>query len=144
LAARLERQKILDRNAPPVVTAILDESVLRRPVGGAEIMAKQLDQLIELARRPNIRIHVLTYEQSARCHLDGPFNLLELPNRKRVAFAPALDAGVMLSERNPVDGYTNRLRSILGEALSWLDSVALMERLKRDLYERDQPAMVEE
>jgi len=137
LDARLERQAILDQDKPPVITGIIDESVLRRPVGGPGIMANQLDRLIELAKRPNVRVHVLTFKQSARCHLDGPFTLLELPSGRCVAYVSALNGGMRLVDRRIVDGYGKRLRSILGEALSWLDSIAFLERLKRELYEHE-------
>ena len=144
VAARLDRQKILDRHDPPVITALLAESVLRTPIGGAEVMTRQLDHLIRLAMRPKIRIHVLTYEQTARCHLDGPFILLELPKKKRFVFVQALGAGILLRDQLVLDSYGNRLQSILGEALSWRESAGFIERLKKELYGSDGSPVVEE
>lgn len=107
-------------------------------------MVDQLNHLIELAGRPNIRIHVLTYDQGSRCHLDGVFTLLELPNRKHMVFVQALGAGLLISEQDAVDTYIGRVRSILGEALSWPDSITYIERLKRELYEQEPPVVEEQ
>src|SRR6266851_9453896 len=54
VAGRMERQAILDRDKPPTFWAILDEGVLRRPVGGASVMRGQITHLIETARRPSV------------------------------------------------------------------------------------------
>src|SRR6201996_9393974 len=54
VAARLERQHILDHERPPEFWVLLDEAVLRRPVGGPEVMADQLEYLAAAAQRPHI------------------------------------------------------------------------------------------
>ncbi len=59
VAARLERQAILDRKDPPWLWVVLDEQVLRRGVGGPEVMHAQLTRLAELIDRPRITIQVI-------------------------------------------------------------------------------------
>lgn len=59
VAARLARQKILEREHPPELWVILDEGVLRRPVGGPEVMQGQLVHLPSMARRPHIVVQVV-------------------------------------------------------------------------------------
>jgi len=56
VTARLERQAVLDRTEPPppMYWVVIDEAVLRRPVGGPEVMRAQVEHLIEMARRPNV------------------------------------------------------------------------------------------
>ena len=61
VAGRIERQRVLDREHPPELWVILDEAVLRRPVGGPEVMREQLARLVEVGQRPNIAIQVVPF-----------------------------------------------------------------------------------
>jgi len=74
---RVERQRAaLDRATPLEVVSVLDEAVLAREVGGPEVMAEQRKQLLELNRRPNIRINVLPFSAGAHPALKGAFTVL--------------------------------------------------------------------
>ena len=77
--ARKERQELLERADPPEAFFILDEGVLRREVGGAKIMARQIDHLIEMAQRPGVTIQVIPFSKGAHSALAGPFVHLEFP-----------------------------------------------------------------
>jgi transcriptional regulator with XRE-family HTH domain len=77
--SREERQELLDRTEPPEMFFILDESVIRRTVGGAGVMRRQLAHLVELASRPQMSIQVLMFESGAHRALRGPFVYLEFP-----------------------------------------------------------------
>ena len=59
VAARMDRQVILARDKPPMLWVLLDEGVLRRPVGGNGVMNEQIRHLIESAGRPNIVIQII-------------------------------------------------------------------------------------
>ncbi|MFE1818921.1 Scr1 family TA system antitoxin-like transcriptional regulator [Streptomyces anulatus] len=59
VVSRLERAKVLERPTSPVVWAVLDEAVLRRVAGSADIMAEQIMHVVRLAERGRIRAHVL-------------------------------------------------------------------------------------
>ena len=59
VAARLKRQEILTRDEPAALWVILDEWVLRRPVGGRHVMLEQVNRLIEAARQPHVVIEVI-------------------------------------------------------------------------------------
>lgn len=84
VALRMRRQKLLSRPDAPKVWAVLDESVLYRPVGGSDVLRAQLDHLLELAKAPNISIQLLPYERSGYA-AESAFSILrfaepELPN----------------------------------------------------------------
>src|SRR6266498_1412248 len=64
IAARLRRQDVLDGESPPWMWVVLDEQVLRRPVGGPTVMAEQVGRLGALARRPRITIQVLPFTRT--------------------------------------------------------------------------------
>ena len=73
LAARTGRQAILDRDDPPDLCALLDESVLHRCIGSAAIMAGQLEHLAQAARRPNVTIQLVPEQAGAYAGLSGAF-----------------------------------------------------------------------
>lgn len=78
--ARKARQKLLDRQDAPRLHLIFDESVLRRPIGGRDVMRAQLEALAEFAARPRIVLQVLPYHTGAHAGLDGRFTILSFPN----------------------------------------------------------------
>lgn len=73
---RLKRQQILQRE-PWNLHWVMDESVLRRVVGGPAVMAAQLQRLIELAESPNIKIQVIPYGAGSHPGMDSNFTVLE-------------------------------------------------------------------
>ena len=81
MAECLARQALVTRaSAPLAATVILSEALVRRPVGGPDVMAEQLRHLAGLAALPNVRLHVIPL--SAGMHpgvVTGPFTLLRLP-----------------------------------------------------------------
>jgi len=76
---RAEHQELLDRPDRPELFFILDEAVLRRPVGSPEMMCRQLEHMIELARRENLTIQILPLALGAHRGLVGSFLYLEFP-----------------------------------------------------------------
>ena len=77
LRSRHERRALLDRTEPPELFVVLDESTLRRALGGPEVMARQIDHLVALARRPNVTIQGLPFATGAHAGLGGSFIHLE-------------------------------------------------------------------
>jgi transcriptional regulator with XRE-family HTH domain len=75
VSARLDRQRILAKEDPPVLVALIDESVLRRNVGGPQVMREQLSHLGEMAQRENVAIHVITMRTPISARYTGSFIL---------------------------------------------------------------------
>jgi transcriptional regulator with XRE-family HTH domain len=97
---RLTRQAVLTRDRPLEVRAVLDETCIRRLVGGHEVMRRQLDRLLELAERPNIIMQVLPFEVGAHPGtMLGPFDVL--------GFGHPADPGVVYVESDS-DPYPDR------------------------------------
>jgi transcriptional regulator with XRE-family HTH domain len=76
VAARMERQRILARPTPPMLWVILDEGVLRRTIGGPDVMRAQLARLVEAAASPYIVLQVLPFTAGSQAGLSGSFNVL--------------------------------------------------------------------
>ncbi len=77
--ARLARQRLLTEEESLQFSTVLDESALRRLVGGRDVMAGQLAHLIEMARQPNITMQILPFAQGAHIAMTGSFALLRFP-----------------------------------------------------------------
>jgi transcriptional regulator with XRE-family HTH domain len=77
---RMARQQLVERADDPVrVWSVLDEAVLHRQVGGADVMREQLERLVKLAERPNVDIQVLPFTAGAHAGTEGAFTLLTFP-----------------------------------------------------------------
>ncbi len=76
LTERMSRQAILTREPPPVLWVLMTESVLDWPVGGPEVMRKQLAYLLEVSERPNIGIRVVPRSVGAHYGMNGSFKVM--------------------------------------------------------------------
>lgn len=97
---RINRQKILDSDATKFFF-IIDESVLRRVIGGPEVMREQLERLRELGRRPNIVIRVIPFSLGTHIGMKlGSFSVLEFPGDAQddVAATDSPSHGMKLEE----------------------------------------------
>lgn len=77
VALRMRRQQVLHSLT---LRALVDASVLSRTTGGPEVMAAQLDHLREVAKRPNVDIRVLPFDERAHAGGTGPFTLVISPD----------------------------------------------------------------
>lgn len=108
VTVRLGRQELLRADAPPYLSAILDEAVLRRPIGGALTMHAQLALLAELVDTPSTIVQVLPFEHGEHALLGGSLTLLTLDNGSAVAYEESIDTGTLLEEK---DGVSSRRRA---------------------------------
>ncbi|RSM51301.1 transcriptional regulator [Actinoplanes sp. ATCC 53533] len=118
---RLSRQhSLLDRMAggdPPHLTVVLDEIVLRRPVGGADVLRDQLDELLELGRLDAVTIVVRPTEDGAHAGLGGYFELLRFPDGNAdVVFLEATATDNLLTEPEATAPYSASLGRLLSGA----------------------------
>jgi len=77
---RKTRQRRLSGPSPLSLWAIVDESVVRRIIGGPEVMAEQWRRLIEAGEQPNITLQILPYDAGEHAFLGGSVALLEFPD----------------------------------------------------------------
>ncbi len=86
VAARLDRQAIFDRQPPPMLSYVLEESLLRRPIGGKDVLRRQLEHILEIGRLPNVEIQVMPTDREDHACLDGSLHLLEMEDQRRIAY----------------------------------------------------------
>ena len=77
VTARMTRQEILRSPKPPYLWSLIDESALRRAVGGGGVMREQLSKILEMAATSNVTMQVVPFEAGAHPGLDNTFMLLE-------------------------------------------------------------------
>ena len=132
---RLFRQRRLTEDPPLELVAIVDETVLRRPIGEAEVMRQQLRHLVGQAALPSVCLQVLPTSLGVHEGLSGSFSVLGFadPEEPAIAYVENAVGAMHVHKDVEVRGYKlvfDRLRS---EALSPRDSVSLIERLVADL-----------
>lgn len=104
VAARLKRQEILGRDNPAPLWVIVDEWVLRRPVGGPHVMLEQVNRLIEAARQPSIVIGVIRAAVGAHTGLNGGgFAIADFEDAPSVGFQEGHVRGQPVRDRKDVE-----------------------------------------
>jgi Domain of unknown function (DUF5753) len=86
VSGRMERQRILTRDDPPMFWGVLHEGALRHLVGGPAIAAEQLDKLVDVARLPDVLIQVLPFTASDHPGTDGPISVFDFADVPSVAY----------------------------------------------------------
>jgi len=72
------RSRILENRDAPPYELVLDESVIKRHIGGARVMAEQLESLLDVAQLPHVTIRLVPFEKSAQAGLSGAFHIVTL------------------------------------------------------------------
>ncbi|MFG2717042.1 DUF5753 domain-containing protein [Streptomyces sp. NPDC048416] len=136
LEARLERAGVLHNFDKPVVWTMLDEAVLRRPIGGPRVMCQQLRHLLALGESRRIRLHVLPYDAGAHALLEGHLSLLWFSDLPPIAYVEGLKSGRLWELPSIVRQCQEVYDHALGDALSHRRSLALIRSVAED-YENE-------
>ncbi|MEI5098806.1 helix-turn-helix transcriptional regulator [Streptomyces sp. PmtG] len=138
VAARLERQRILARERPPVLWVVLDEAVLYREIGGRDVMRDQLAHLLTFQGRPWAEIQVLPFSAGQHPATRGSFNLLRFEDDPDIFYAESYDIGHMTANPQVIRERSVSYARLQAAALSVEDSAALIARVMEERY-GDQP-----
>lgn len=127
VAARLERQPVLVKESAPKLWAIMDEAVLRRMVGGREVMCGQIARLQEASSLPNVAIQVIPYGAGAHPGMGGSFVILEFPDEEdpSIVYIESAAGGLFLEEVGEMRRYMLKFEH-LRAAASGLDATAAL------------------
>ncbi|MEW2611755.1 helix-turn-helix transcriptional regulator [Streptomyces sp. NPDC047880] len=122
---RLARQDVLRADPPLELSAVLDEAVLRREVGGPGVMARQRERLIEAARLPQVRLQVLPFAAGAHIGVTGPFVILSFSSTSDldVVVLDHLTSSLYLERKEDLQAYTEAFNALQIHALSPEDSL---------------------
>ena len=130
IEVRLRRQRLLDRDPPVRLDAILDEAVLHREVGGAEVMRAQLDWLITMSQRPNVTTRVIPYSAGAHPAMGSNFNILEFAGAvPTVVYVEGLVGWIYVERPQDVARYRQVFEHLRTVALTPQESGTLLQKI---------------
>ncbi|MGE5135828.1 MAG: helix-turn-helix domain-containing protein [Gemmatimonadota bacterium] len=128
---RLERQSVLARQEPPPprVRVVLNEAVLRRRVGGPDVMREQLEYLMAERDRANVAIQVLPFDSGAHPSMVGPFTMITFldPGDLGVVYLEHPTSSLFLETPEEIRAYEDFWDSIQSDAYSPDDTRAFLK-----------------
>jgi transcriptional regulator with XRE-family HTH domain len=126
LAVRMTRQERLGSPDRPDLWVVLDEAVLRRPIGGCDVMRAQLELLLYVAAEHDITVQVLPFDQGEHDAMGGSLTVLTLPDGSEVAYTEGAHHGQLIEDPAEVSRFTvtyDRLRANALPPLMSLDMI---------------------
>ncbi|MFJ8336567.1 Scr1 family TA system antitoxin-like transcriptional regulator [Streptomyces sp. NPDC094437] len=126
-----ERQAALVRSVPPMVIVVLDESCIRRPIGGAAVMDAQLEHLVEFAERPNTVLQLAPFSIGERRPFTRLVNLLTMSDRAVMSYVESQTNGHLDREITSVLPLVRAYHLLQAEALSQAASVAMIDEVRK-------------
>ncbi|SCF97758.1 helix-turn-helix transcriptional regulator [Streptomyces sp. Ncost-T10-10d] len=137
VVTRLERAKILTDPVTPVVWALLDEAVLRRPIGGPEVMAEQIMHMVNLAESGRVRTHVLPLVLGSHPLMESMLTLMWFEDQPPAAYSEGNSIGKVHDSPSVVQQLEGRYALALSDALPLKESLALMRSIAKEFGHHD-------
>ncbi|KUL33397.1 helix-turn-helix domain-containing protein [Actinoplanes awajinensis] len=115
---RMERKQVLARPDAPRVWAVIDEAVLRRPIGGKAVLREQILALIAVCESPTVRLQVIPFGSGGHAAAGGAFSILRFPHEELpdVVYIEHLTSALYLDKRDEVDNYAAAIGRLFIEA----------------------------
>jgi hypothetical protein len=132
---RMKRQERFTEPSGPTLWAVLDEAVLRRPLGGREVMRGQIEHLIEMASMPNVTLQIVPFGAMEHAAVGGPFTILRFaePGLSDVVFMEQLTSALYLDKPTDVDTYMRAMNNLCIAATRPDKTVTFLQKVLRDL-----------
>ncbi|WP_093803167.1 helix-turn-helix transcriptional regulator [Streptomyces sp. Wb2n-11] len=130
VAARLARQEILTTWPVPMVSCVIEETVLRRPIGDWATHAGQLEALLRLGALRSMELQVMPTDRREHAGMGGPFILLTPKGKAQVAYLEVQNSSQLITDAEEVRILAARYGSIRSQALTPRESLALIESLQ--------------
>jgi transcriptional regulator with XRE-family HTH domain len=143
--ARISRQAVLTRDPPLRLWAIIDESVLHRPVGGRDVMNAQLEHMAEATELPHVTLQVIPWDVGAHPGMNGAFVILEFTEESGndVVYIESQAGDLFLESQADVSRFTAKFEYLRAQALPPETSVSLIRRMgterKGEMRENERP-----
>ncbi|MET7766216.1 helix-turn-helix transcriptional regulator [Streptomyces sp. NPDC005393] len=129
LAARMVRQDIFTRRSAPLLSFIIEEVVLRKPIGGWAALRGQLEQILLVGQNRNVEIQVMPTEREDHAGLGGPFNLIDTAEGRRIAYTEVQDDSRLYTSAGKIRELEARYGILRSQALTPCESLAFIEEL---------------
>jgi transcriptional regulator with XRE-family HTH domain len=129
VSARLARQQFFSRKPLPTTSFVIEESVLRRRLGGRMVTRGQLEQILLIAQRRHVEIQVMPTDREEHAALTGPFTLIETKEGRRIAYVEAYKHSRLFTDRGTVRELEEQYGVLRAQALTPRESLAFVEKL---------------
>jgi transcriptional regulator with XRE-family HTH domain len=132
IQVRLRRQQLLEQGAGPRYHAVLDEAVLHRRVGGAQVMHAQVGKILDAAQQDQVTVQVVPFDLGAHAAQDSGFVLLEFgePSLSPVVYVEGLTGSRYVGRGADVELYRQVTQSVCDVALNADDSIRRLHELR--------------
>ena len=132
---RMARKQLLTRADPPQLWAVMDEAVLRRPIGGTNVMRAQIEALIEASSLPNVQLQVVPFRAGGHAAAGGAFSVLRFPDPDLpdVVYIEHLTGALYLDRREDVDRYAEAVGRLFIEAEPLTRTKEILRAAARDI-----------
>jgi transcriptional regulator with XRE-family HTH domain len=130
---RLRRQQLLEQDNRPCYRALLDEAVLHRRVGGAQVMYTQLGKILEAAEKDRATVQIIPFDIGAYGARDINFVLLEFgeSNLSPVVYVEGMTGSRYIDREADVGGYREAVEQLRNSALNPRDSIRRLNQLRK-------------
>ncbi|MER6339646.1 helix-turn-helix transcriptional regulator [Streptomyces tendae] len=129
LEARLARQEVFSRRPAPLMSFVIEEAILRRPLGGRKVMREALEQILLTAQLRHVEVQVMPTDRQDNAALGGPFTLIDTDKGQRIAYAEVQDDSRLYTEVSRVRELEARYGILRSQALTPSESFAFIEKL---------------
>ncbi|WP_037959127.1 helix-turn-helix domain-containing protein [Streptomyces violens] len=133
VASRLERQKLFRRKPAPVVSFVLEQIAITRPLGGPDVLREQLHHVLDVARLRHVEIQVMPSDRWTHGGLDGPMILLETEVHRQLAYIEGQNGGYFVSEQPDLGNLFSKYGILRAQALTPEESAELIEQVAQGL-----------
>ncbi|MEU7427687.1 helix-turn-helix transcriptional regulator [Streptomyces sp. NPDC040750] len=136
VSLRMERQRLLERDDPPYLWVIMDETVLRRPVSvRPEVLRDQLDRLLEYAERDRVTLQIAEFAAGPHPGTYAPFTLFRFaePELPDMVFTEYLTGALYLDSRREVAAHLEVLDHMTALAASAQHTKKVLRRYRERL-----------
>ncbi|MFF4149125.1 helix-turn-helix domain-containing protein [Streptomyces sp. NPDC001651] len=133
VAARLARQEIFSRWPAPLLGFVLDESVVRRTIGGRDVLRGQLEQLLLIGHKRNVELQVMPMERDDNAGVDGPFTVLVRKDNEQFVYTEVQGHSHLQTDRDETRQAAARYGIIRSQALSPRETLGFIEKLLGEL-----------
>ncbi|MEV5376174.1 transcriptional regulator [Streptosporangium nondiastaticum] len=135
VAVRRERQSLLTREGAPLLWVVMDETVLRRPIGGPDIMREQVSRLAEATAMPNVRLQIMPFAAGPHPAMYGPFHIFRfpLPELPDIAYAENLVGASYFDQREDVSAFLEALDRMCAQAAPAQTTEAVLGGIRKEI-----------
>ncbi|WP_405720492.1 helix-turn-helix domain-containing protein [Streptomyces sp. NBC_01537] len=136
VALRMQRQELLHRQNPPRLWVVMDETVLRWPVGGAEVMRAQIDHLIAVSALPHVTLQIMPFRNGPHPAMRaGAFHLFRFKARELpdIVYLNGMVGAVYLDKDEDVLVYREALDRLGAQSVPARKTEELLGAIRKEL-----------